>query len=71
MSLNNAEITHARELLDDGCSYREAARTIGHPRSAVMKAIPGYGWTYKEAGEFAAACRWRKGSATTTVRRAS
>lgn len=60
MSLTLTERARALELLAEGCSYREAARTIGRNRGVVMKEIPGYGWTYKEAGEFAAACRWHK-----------
>lgn len=52
------QITRATSLLEDGCSYREAARTIGVSRDVVMRALPGYGWSYADAGRFAASVRW-------------
>lgn len=59
MSLTRAQYATAQRLLDDGCSYRETARTLGVGRASVMKALPGYGWTYREAGQFRAATRDR------------
>lgn len=58
MSLSENQITIARCLLEDGASYREAARTLGVHRTRVMDALPGYGWTYRQAGHFTASVRW-------------
>lgn len=57
MSLTDAQIDAARRLLDEGCSIRETARSIGATRDAVGKAFPGRGWTYSQAGAFRAATR--------------
>jgi DNA-binding NarL/FixJ family response regulator len=39
-------------LLDDGCSIREAARTMECRKETVSRHFPGRGWTYREGGEF-------------------
>ena len=48
----------ARRLLEDGCSYREVGRTLGVCHSTVRNRIPGFGWSYAEAGRFAMTLRW-------------
>lgn len=55
--MNAEQRSRALALLEDGASYREAARTVAVSRSTVMKALPGFGWTYRQAGEFRAATR--------------
>ncbi len=37
------ELALARNLLEDGASYGEVARTVGHDRSSVRRRLPGYG----------------------------
>lgn len=57
MTLSLDQRRQARTLLDEGCSIRETARTIGASRTAVGEAFPGRGWTYAQAGQFRAATR--------------
>ncbi|QCG77801.1 helix-turn-helix DNA binding domain protein [Gordonia phage Reyja] len=59
-TLTADQTTTARTLLEDGASYREVARTLGVPRHRVMRALPGYGWTYRDAGTFTASMRWAR-----------
>lgn len=49
-----ADYEKARQLLDDGASYREITRTLGISKTTLRAKFPGRGWTYKESGEF----RW-------------
>ena len=42
----------ARQLLNDGCSYNEAARTIGMGGQAVRRAFPGHGWTRRQGAQW-------------------
>jgi len=39
------EVVKAGELLDDGCSYEEVARTLGVSSWAVAARYPGRAWT--------------------------
>lgn len=48
-------------LLDDGCSIREAARTMECRKETVSRHFPGRGWTYRMGGEFGRAQRLMKG----------
>lgn len=50
-------LDRARSLLDDGASYRQAAETVQCSRSTLQLHLPGYGWTYREGGQFRAAVR--------------
>lgn len=43
--LTTDEITVASELLDDGCSYEEVARTLGVSSSSIVARFPGRSWT--------------------------
>ncbi|HEY9315813.1 hypothetical protein [Williamsia sp.] len=54
------QIDAARKLLEDGCSYREVGRTLGVSRNRVRTELPGFGWTYREAGNFTASMRWAR-----------
>lgn len=38
------QLARAAELLDDGCSYNEVARTIGCGYSVIRRRFPGRGW---------------------------
>lgn len=49
--LSAAELARAAELLDDGCSYGEVARSLGRSsRRAIAKHFPGRGWTQRHGG---------------------
>lgn len=48
----------AEALLDDGCSYRETARTLGVDHTTVRDHLPGRGWTRQQVGSWAAGSRW-------------
>lgn len=43
-----------KEMLDDGCSNREIARTLDTSNKTVAKFFPDSGWTPQQAGEFSA-----------------
>ena len=47
----------AHRLLDDGASYREAARTVDCSQGTLAAHFPGYGWTTLDSARFAAYCR--------------
>lgn len=53
----NEQVEAMRAMLAGGSSYRDVADTFGCHHSSVKRRIPGYGWTYKQAGEFRAAVR--------------
>ena len=46
--VNDDEKTAMRELLDDGVSYAEAARTVGRSPWTVARNFPGRGWTRQQ-----------------------
>ena len=51
--VTEAQMSRAYTLLVDGCSYADAARTVGlHPRT-VIHHLPGYGWTPEYVREWA------------------
>ena len=50
----------AEQLINDGASLREAARTIGVHHKTVSKWFPGRGWSLSEAGKFAMLLRKEK-----------
>ncbi|QDH92495.1 helix-turn-helix DNA binding domain protein [Gordonia phage Dmitri] len=50
--LTPEQIEKARQLLVDGASYKEAARTIGCDKATVAKRFPGYAWTLSECGRW-------------------
>lgn len=45
------EIRRAAELLDDGCSYNETARTLGRDPKTLQRRFPGRGWTPQQQYE--------------------
>jgi len=46
------EIAAIEQLLDDGCSLAEVARTIGRPAPYLWRRYAGRGWTPSQAGQF-------------------
>jgi methylphosphotriester-DNA--protein-cysteine methyltransferase len=55
--LTAEQIDRAEQLLDDGCSLVEVARTIGCTWTSVWKRWQHRGWTKQQAGEYAALIR--------------
>ena len=51
-TMTEPEKAAALKLLQDGCSYKEAGRTIGRSPSAIRRHFPGYGWPQSGAGHF-------------------
>ena len=51
--VTEAQINLARTLLIDGCSYADAARTVGLSPTTVIHHLPGYGWTPEYVREWA------------------
>lgn len=47
----------ALDMLRDGCSYREVARTLGCSRRTVCKWWPGYAWSSAQVAAHAAVMR--------------
>lgn len=47
----------AEQLLDDGASYREVARTLGLSQDRAPRWFPGRGWTSSQANELRALYR--------------
>lgn len=52
-----ADDSRARELIADGCSLAEVARTLGRPRTVIRRHFPGRGWTQAQISEHLAALR--------------
>ena len=48
----------ADQLLVDGCSNREVARTIGCHHTTVLAPFPGRGWDRRQAASWAVGSRW-------------
>lgn len=55
--LTEAEIARAAELLADGCSYHEVARTLGRGPKAIKHRFPGLSWTPHQISAHAATIR--------------
>jgi IS30 family transposase len=45
------ELARAEQLLDDGCSGNEVARTIGRSDTTIRRHFPGRGWTPEQTYE--------------------
>jgi DNA-binding CsgD family transcriptional regulator len=54
------ELRAAREWLEGGCSYSEAARTLGRDPRTLARRLPGYGWDHREGGQFGSYRRWMR-----------
>jgi DNA invertase Pin-like site-specific DNA recombinase len=46
--LTAEQVARAQQLLDDGCSIAETARTIGCSETAIARRYPGRGWTREQ-----------------------
>lgn len=55
--LTEAETQFLRQLLEDGCTYGEAARTIGRRVGVIKKHFPGYDCTREQQIEAARLAR--------------
>lgn len=55
--MTDDEHTRALAMLEDGCSYKETARTIGRSLITIRKHYPGYGWTVEDTSAFVAVRR--------------
>lgn len=44
----------AKYFLDDGCSYREVAKTLGLNRDSIVERFPGYQWSSAQSTQFSA-----------------
>lgn len=42
----------AKDMLEDGMSYNEVARTLGITRQHISRQLPGYGWSKNTALEY-------------------
>lgn len=49
--LSDSEIRFAEQLLDDGASFREVARTLDRNPSVICRHFPGRGWTAQQKSE--------------------
>ena len=56
----------AKELLDDGCSASEVARTLGVTVQAVLAHFPGRGWTPAQSNAHRRTLHGKRWSANTT-----
>lgn len=62
--LTDEQVQRAEELLDDGASNLEVARTIGCDERTIRRRFPGRGWTKQQAAEHSALLsgrRYRRG----------
>ena len=50
--LTAEQIDHARQMLIDGASYAEVARTIGCNKETVRRRFPGRGWTREQSYDY-------------------
>lgn len=55
--LTAAQHQRVQQLIEDGCSAREIARTIGCADATIRKHYPHAVWTRAEAMDFAHSCR--------------
>ena len=53
--LTAAQLDFARQLLDDGSSFKEVARSIGCDPATISYWFPGRGWTATQSGAW---CAW-------------
>lgn len=54
-TLTAEDLQLAQQLLDDGCSVVEVARTVGCSADTIHKHFPGRGWTLAQRCDYIAA----------------
>lgn len=55
--LSAEKVSAAEEMLTDGCSIRETARTLGVSYESVHRRFPGRGWSKSQCAEYRTALR--------------
>lgn len=56
--ITDAQLAQARQLMEDGCSREETARTVGISVASLTHHIPEFPlWSRAEASTYARACR--------------
>jgi hypothetical protein len=55
--LTDDEVRAVEQMLEDGCSYSEIARTFGVHLTCISQRFPGRGWTATQANEYRALLR--------------
>jgi len=55
--LTDEDVARAGQMLDDGASYAEVQRTLGHTFETIARRFPGRGWTKAQIGEYNSATR--------------
>lgn len=55
--LTPEELARVEQLLNDGCSIAEAARTIGRAQTNLQQRFRGRGWTRQQRAEYLAMVR--------------
>lgn len=59
-AMTEDELRTAAELINDGCSYSEVARTLGRNPHTIRRHFPGQGWSVGEGARMACFNRWAK-----------
>ena len=59
--LTDAQLEAADQLLSDGCSIAEAARTVGASEMGLHRRFPGRAWNRAQISEYNALCRRMRG----------
>ncbi len=52
------ERAHMEQLLSEGASYREVARTTGRSSNTVARLFPFRGWSQSQGGKFGCLIRY-------------
>jgi IS30 family transposase len=50
--MSTDELAQAQQLLDDGASYLEVARSLGRNHQTIAQRFPGQGWTAEQTGQY-------------------
>ena len=50
--MSEDEISRAKQMLDDGASYAEVARTLGRYVTTFYKKFPGQGWSLEDTAAY-------------------
>lgn len=50
--LTEEEYARAEQMLNEGCSYAEVARTLKRCKGTIERHFPGRGWTREQVGDY-------------------